>query len=331
MNWRISALIAGALVVLVGALVLAHASPIESVLLLLKGSLGSLSAIGGTLKEATPLLLAGLAVYVGLKAGLFNIGVEGQLVMGAMSCTVIALRVPGPTGVILGMLVGTLTGALWAIPAALIKAYRNGHEVITTIMLNWLAVKLTDYLTAGPIKSPTDQSATTAILADNTHLPSVLTIGNFELNIGLILGIALTIGISWWLRKTVAGYELRAVGANPIAARFAGVSTPKVTVWAMAASGAIAGLGGAVQVLAYEWRFFQGFSPGYGFDGLGVALLAGNSAVGVMPASLLFGILAKGSTALESNGVPRGITTVVLGLLVLIAAAIRYRKVKTVA
>ena len=134
-------------------------------------------------------------------------------------------------------------------------------------------------------------------------------------------------GIAIWLKKTVAGYELQAVGANRIAARFAGISPQKVTVVAMSISGALGGLAGAIQVLAYEGRFYDGFSPGYGFDALGVALLAGNSAYAVLPSSFLFGVLSKGGTALQIDGIPKGITTVVLGMLILIAAAIRYRKV----
>jgi simple sugar transport system permease protein len=298
---------------------------------LYKGSLGTPGAIGRTLKETTPLLIAGLAVFLALRAGLFNIGVEGQLVVGACACAAVAVKVPGPLGIVLGALAAMAAGALWALPAGLIRAYRNGHEVITTIMLNNVAGGLTTALVAGPLRAAGQENTTTADLTTATRLPNLYSHGPFQMNIGLFIGILLSVGLALWLRRTVAGYELQAVGANATAARFAGVRPERVLVRAMLASGALAGLGGAVQVLAYEGRFYAGFSPGYGFDGLGIALLAGGSAYGVVPASLLFGILAQGSVSLGIAHIPKGITTVVLGLVILVAAALRYRKVKTVA
>jgi len=325
------ALITGALAILAGALLVAHESPLVCLQTLIHGSLGSPVAIGGTLRETTPLLIAGLAVFIALRAGLFNIGVEGQLLCGAAACAFVALHIPNAFGMILGLLVGMAAGALWALPAGLIKAFRNGHEVITTIMLNNVALYFTSALVSGPMKDKTQQDTATPNLAAATRMPWIYNHPPVQVNCALVLGVIVAIGMAIWLKKTVAGYELQAVGANPTAAKFAGISTQRVTVLAMSVSGAIGGLAGAVQVLAYEGRFYADFSPGYGFDALGVALLAGTSAYAVMPASLLFGILSKGGTALQIDGVPKGITTVVLGFLILIAAVIRYRKVKTVA
>ncbi|MDR3691061.1 MAG: ABC transporter permease [Fimbriimonas sp.] len=327
MIWRLVAMVAGACAILAGAILVAHQSPIESLTTLIHGSLGSPTAIAGTLRESTPLLICGLAVFIALRAGLFNIGVEGQLLVGACSCAVVAVRFPGPLGMVLGVLVGMVAGMVWALPAALIKAYRNGHEVITTIMLNNVALFLTSALVSGPIKDKTQSDTATSFVAQTTRLPFVYKTQTVEINCALVLGIVLAVAMAIWLKKTVAGYELQAVGANRVAARFAGISPQKVTVLAMSISGALGGLAGAVQILAYEGRFYDGFSPGYGFDALGVALLAGGSAYAVLPSSLLFGILSKGGTALQIDGVPKGITTVVLGLLIFIAAAIRYRKV----
>jgi len=329
-NWKLIALIVGALAALAGIVLVADASPIQALKTLLQGSLGTPAAIGGTLRETTPLLITGLAVFLALRAGLFNIGVEGQLVVGALACAVVATRLPGVGGVLLGILVGMMAGALWALPAGLIRAYRNGHEVITTIMLNNVAALMTTALVAGPFRAPNQENATTVLLGAETRLPAL--IGRpLNINLGLVIGLALAAGLFFWLRRTVSGYELQAVGSNPTAARFAGVSPQRVMVRGMLASGAIAGLAGAVLVLGFEYRFYKDFSPGYGFDGLGIALLAGGNALSVIPAALLFGILAKGGVALGIEGVPRAITTVVLGLIILIAAAIRYRKVKTVA
>ncbi len=322
-------LIVGALALLAGLMILSGASPLGSLVTLLKGSLGTPAAISGTLRETTPLLILGLAVFLALRAGLFNIGAEGQFLLGAVACTWVNLRIPGFGGLILGTLAGAIAGALWALPAGLIKAYRNGHEVITTIMLNSVAVYLTTALVAGPMKDPKQDSPTTADLVAGSRLPWLYDHAPVQLSSALLLGLILTALVALWLRKTVAGYELQAVGASPGAAKYAGIDNRRVVLAAMCSSGAIAGIAGVVQVLAYEGRFYAGISPGYGFDALGVALLAGGSAWGVIPASLLFGVLAKGGTSLQLDEVPKGITTVVLGLIILVAAALRYRKVST--
>lgn len=326
---RLIALVVSALIILIAAIYATGVSPVEALQTLLKGSLGSPGAIAGTLRETTPLLIAGIAVFVALRAGLFNIGVEGQLLVGALAATGVALAVPGAIGLVLAVLAGMLGGALWAIPAGWIRAYRNGHEVITTIMLNNVALLLTGWFVAGPLRDSTQQSPTTHSVG--TMLPDLYRHSPLVVSLALIVGIALAVLLAWWLKRTVSGYELEAVGGNPTAAQWAGISAKKVMVRSMAASGAIGGLAGAMQVLAYEGRFYSGFSPGYGFDALGVALLAGSNPIGMLPGSLLFGMLAKGGTSLQIEGVPKGIATVVLGLLILIAAAIRYRKVKTVA
>jgi len=153
-NWKLPALVLGAVALLAAAILATDVAPLDALATLLRGSLGSPRAIGGTLKETTPLLVAGLAVFLALRAGLFNIGVEGQLLLGAVTCTTIVLRFSGWPGVVLGAVAGMAAGALWAFPAGWIKAYRGGHEVITTIMLNNVAALLTTALVAGPLKAP---------------------------------------------------------------------------------------------------------------------------------------------------------------------------------
>lgn len=328
MKVKLIILIVAAVAVIGAAVVMAGASPIEAARTLVQGSLGSPRAISGTLREATPLLITGLAVFIALRAGLFNIGVEGQFVLGAFAAAVVGLQVGGVAGMVLGVAVGMVAGALWALPAAWIRAYRNGHEVITTIMLNNIAGFLATALVAGPFRDPKQGSPSTAILPG--RIMNVVT-GQLQVNLALVLGLVLIAVAAIWFKRTVAGYELEAVGQNARAARFAGIRSERVTMRAMLASGAIAGLGGAFQVLAYEGRFYSSFSPGYGFDGLGIALLAGSNPLGVIPGAILFGILAKGGVSLGIAGIPKGITTVVIGFVILIAAAVRYREVKKVA
>jgi ABC-type uncharacterized transport system permease subunit len=330
MKLRVFWLALGAFGILILAVWAAGVSPLEAGGKLIEGSMGTPGAISGTLRELTPLILAGIAVFLALKAGLFNIGVEGQLVMGAVSAAFVALQIPGPAGMFLAIVVGAAAGALWALPAGLIKAYRGGHEVITTIMLNNVAGFLTTALVAGPLKAPGQESTTTATLPNSSMLPSVYDVVPLQISSALLLALVMLVMLAVWFKRSVAGFELSLVGANPRAAQLAGVNTSRTVVSAMVVSGAIGGVAGAVQVLAYEGRFFSGFSPGYGFDALGVALLAGGSAFGILPAALLFGILAKGGTSLQIMGVPKGITLIVLGLLILVFAAVRYRRAERV-
>jgi simple sugar transport system permease protein len=306
---------------------MAHAGPWEALKVLFHGSLGSASAFSGTLRETTPLLLCGIAVFIGLKAGLFNIGVEGQLIVGAMTSAAIGLRFPGPAGVLLAILGATVIGALWALPAGIIKAYRGGHEVITTIMLNNVAIYVTNAIVAGPLRDTTQESPTTRILNEHTRLPFLYKTPVLEVSSGILFGVILLVLFARWLNRYVSGYELRLAGANGRAARLAGVNTRKSIVYSMAVSGAIAGLAGAVQVLGYTYRFYSDFSPGYGFNALGVALLAGGSVLAILPAAFFFGILTKGSSALQLLGIPKGSSFIVLGLLVAVFAALRYRKI----
>jgi simple sugar transport system permease protein len=330
LSFKLILLVLASLAAVILALVAVGAAPGAVLSEWLRGSLGTPGARAGTLRQFTPLLIAGVAVFVALRAGLFNIGVEGQFLIGALAAVAVALRVPGPAGLLLGMAIGAAAGAAWAWPAGWIKAYRGGHEVITTIMLNNVALLFTGYLVAGPLKDPNDQSATTATLPAGSRLPNLVADPPFFLSLAVPLGLVVLLVVAVWLRRTVAGYELNATGANPVAARFAGIAVERVMVRAMLASGAIAGLAGGLQALAYQWRFFDGFSPGYGFDALGVALLAGGSPWGIIPGALLFGVLGQGSTAVGATlGVPKGIGGVLLGLLIIVFAAVRYRERKS--
>ncbi len=326
LGWRQILLVLGAFGFVLLVLSMTGVAPPDAFRELVSGSLGSKGAWRNTLRETTPLLVCGIAVLVALKAGLFNIGADGQLLVGAMVATGTALTVAGPWGVALAALSGALAGALWALPAGWIRAYRGGHEVITTIMLNNVAAFLCRAMVNGPMKAPGQQSPTTDVLPAASRMPWLVQSPPFRANLALLVGVALVPLVWLWLRETVSGYELAATGSNATAAKVAGVDVPRVAVRAMALSGALAGLAGAMQVLAYEHRFYDGFSPGYGFDALGVALLSGGSAWGLLPSALLFGVLSQGATAVQLLGVPKGIGGVMLGLLIVVFAAFRYRR-----
>ncbi|MCU0315210.1 MAG: ABC transporter permease [Fimbriimonadaceae bacterium] len=324
--WGMWLFTVGAFAFVVAILVLVKAVPLETFSGMVTGALGTPGGWRGTLREMTPLLILGAAVFLALKAGLFNIGADGQYTVGALAGVATALAVPGPLGMVLALGAGCLAGALWALPAGLIKAYKGGHEVITTIMMNNIARFLTVALVAGPLRNPAQESATTKILAKESQLPILIQDGPFRLNIALFLGLGIVIGVGIWLRTTVSGYELMATGANKRAAEASGVSVAQTLVKAMTASGLLAGLAGAVHVLAYENRFYADFSPGFGFDALGVALLAASNPFLLIPAALLFGAISQGTSAISILGVPKGLSGVLLGLTILVFAVFRYRK-----
>lgn len=318
-------IVAGAAVVILAVAVgSSGSSPGEAWNALLQGTLGSPNAINGTLRETTPLLIAGLAVFLALRAGLFNIGAEGQLMVGALSSVAVAMKVGGPAGVVAGLLAGVLAGCLWALPAALIKVYRGGHEVITTIMLNAVAGYVCTGLVSGVLRDPKQQSPTTATLPPTSMLGSVPLPGGVTVSYGLVAGLLACLAVAWWIKRTVGGFELEATGHNPTAARFAGVSTGRVLIGSMAASGALAGLAGAVMALGYFGRFYADFSPGYGFNSLGVAILAGSQPLALVPAALFFGVVTKAASGLQLVGIPKGIGQIVLGALIALFAAFRY-------
>jgi simple sugar transport system permease protein len=315
----------------VAALLLAiGVMPLDAVYGLLRGSVFTQSGWNETLKNATPLVIAGLAVFVALRAGLFNIGAEGQLLVGALAATAVALNVSGWLGSALSVVAGTAAGALWAFPAGWIKAFRNGHEVITTIMLNNVAGALAVGLVAGPLRNQASSSTSTDIVSESQWLPHLYQDTRLNVSLAIPFAVLLVWGVAVWVRKTVAGFELCATGANAKAALTAGVEVKRVTVRAMCLSGGLAGLAGALQMLAYEHKFYVGFSSGFGFDALGVALLAGSSAWGVVPAALAFGALAKGATTLQATlDVPKGLSGVLMACVIVVFAAYRYRRVRS--
>ncbi|MBB6048862.1 ABC transporter permease [Armatimonas rosea] len=292
-------------------------SPLAAYQALWEGSVGTPDAWGRTLGQATPLLLTGTAVAVGLAVGLFNIGAEGQMAVGGLVGAVVGATVPGVLAVPLGLLCGALVGAAWAWLPVWLKLKRGAHEVITAILLNYVARNVTRWLTTVPLKDPTGQAPQTA----EVHATLPRLAAGHDVHAGLLLGLVAVATVAWALSRTVWGYETRLVGQNKDAARAAGVNVERVTLRAFLLSGALAGLAGAVVVLGVVpfHRFPADFyGIGYGFDGLAVALLAGSQAWAVLPAALLFGALGAGADQMSfATETPKQLAQVVQALLIL--------------
>lgn len=286
------------------------------------GAFGSIYSIADTLLNSVPLLFTGLAVAFGFKAGLFNIGAEGQMYVGALTTAVTALAIPptlGYLGTLLALAAGALAGAAWGFFPGYLKARTGAHEVITTIMMNYVATLLTTYLVKHYFKAPgpVDQ---TAMVPPALRLPEL--IASTRLTWSIVLALALVAAVHWLLTQTVLGYEIIAVGQNPGAAAYAGIPVRRRTALAMAISGAIAGLAGSTLVLGVLYRFITNFSPGYGFTGIAVAVLARNHPWGVVPAALLFGALQAGGLSMQLFArIPSDLMTVIQGLVILFVSA----------
>lgn len=304
----------------VALLLLEGKSPVLAAQALWNGAFANRAAIALTLEKATPLVLTGLAVIVALKAGLFNIGAQGQLLLGSVMSAYVGYRLgglPGPLHLPLALAVGICFGAVPGIVVGLLKAYRGVHEVIATIMLNTVLVNLTDWLAGGPWKQPDQAVSRTPAVLGSARIPHV---GGFP--VGFALAVAVALGIAFVLRRTTFGFRLSTVGANKDAAHYAGISVRRITIVAMALSGALAGLGGAIETLGVVNRFEPGFNRGLGFDGITVALLAKVNARAAIVAALLIGALRASSTQLQSRAqIAPEIVDVVLAVAVLLVAA----------
>lgn len=277
-----------------------------------------------TLTVATPLVAAGLGVALGFRAGLFNIGAQGQIILGAVLAGWIGFALDLPVGLhlLLALVGGVVGGALWGGVAGGLKARTGAHEVIVTIMLNYVALRLVEFLLtlgafqregqANPISPPVEASA---------QLPQLLGSG-FRLHAGLLLVLLAAAGVWWLLERSTTGFALRAVGANPAAARTAGISVPRSYVTVMLLSGGLAGLAGAVHLLGTEDSLTAGIAGSFGFDAITVALLGRSRPGGVVLAGLLFGALQAGGVSMQARtGTPIDIVLVVQSLIVLFIAA----------
>jgi simple sugar transport system permease protein len=276
-----------------------------------------------SLVASTPYIFASLAVALGFRAGLFNIGAEGQLYLGAIFAVWAGFAIKGLPAIIhipLALGFGALGGAIWGFIPGLLKARTGANEVINTIMMNYVAFRLSEYLLRGPLMRPDTFNPVSPFIEESARLPRF-----FQDPIRFHLGFFIALGFAYltyvFLFKTKWGFNLRTVGANPDAARYAGMNIVRNTVLAMVLSGALAGLAGANEVLGVNYSLALAFSSGYGFDAIALALLGKSHPAGVVAASLLFGFLRNGAIKMQVAGIPIDIITIIQALVVVFIAA----------
>jgi ABC-type uncharacterized transport system permease subunit len=295
--------------------------------------------VSNTIVFTTPLLMTGVAVALPFRAGLFNIGAEGQLLAGSVACTVVGVKfssLPAPVLLPMVLLAGTLAGAIWAGIPGVLKATIGAHEVVTTIMLNYIAQWLVRYLiVGGPLQSPHGFSVSPPIGAgarlptllpnDNSLIIFGLPAGVYRVHTGLIIALAAVAVFAFLLWRTSLGYEIRAVGQSQRAARYAGVSVRRTIIVTMLIAGAFAGLAGAVQIAGVDHNLTDKyFSDTTGFDAIAVALLGLGSGVGIILASILFGALHAGGAVMQSDAGISGSLVLVLEALILFSIAANF-------
>ena len=290
---------------------------------LFEGSWGSPRAIAETLVLVTPYTLAGLAVALGFRCGLFNIGAEGQFYMGALLSVIVGFAIHGLPVYIhlpLAMVAGAFGGALWGAIPGFLKAKVGAHEVINTIMMNYIGVKIVEYLVKKQLLDPTSTLDRTPYILPTAELPPLIP--GFRLHAGFIVAIIAVFVVFWLLWKTTTGFEIRAVGANPTAAKAAGMSITKNFVLAMTFSGLLAGLAGAGEVLGLNHNLPAAFVSGYGFDSIAIALIAKSHPFGVMPAAFLWGTLRNGAGLMQLRaGISVDLINIIQALVIMFVAA----------
>jgi len=346
-----SALLVGAIV-----LVLLNKNPIEAYTVLITGAFTNKNGLADTLVKATPLMLVALGIAISFRGGVINIGAEGQLVMGALLATYLAVALgdvlPGPITILICLVAGMVMGGVWGAIAGYLKAYLQVNEILSTIMLNQIAIQIGFYLLRGPMIDPAEVVAGTNI-PHSARFPQATDLLRFtdiaqalgfspsakkagftgfsgelyglfaeptRLHVGLLLAVGMAILVYIFLWRTTIGYRIRAVGLNPSAARYAGINVPRYTIISLALSGMFAGLAGAIEVLGLHHRMFEppAVSAGYGFTGIVVALFGKLHPLGVIPSAILFGgLLVGGDKMQRAVQVPQVLVTALLGLVVI--------------
>jgi ABC-type uncharacterized transport system permease subunit len=313
----ILAFIIGAIIILANG-----KSPIEAYASLINGSLGSPYKIANTFAKTVPLVITGLATAVAFRSGIYNIGGEGQLYLGAFATAYVGFtftNLPAVIGIPVALVFAALAGALYALVPALLKVKYSIDEVITTIMFNSIAVLFTGYLANYPFSSSVGKMGATEMIAPAYKLARLVSRSGLHTGIFFTMGIALV--IYYMMDKTSVGYDFKMIGSNLNFAKYGGINAEKNMVIAMLISGGLCGIAGAFEVLGNHYRFLQSISPGYAFDGMLVSLIVKNNVVGVILMSIFFGMLKTGSIAMEyETSIPSELVLVIQSIIILFIA-----------
>lgn len=310
----------------------ANKSPLEAYKALFLGAFGDLNALGNTLAHATPLILTGLGVALAFKCGLFNIGVEGQLLVGATAAALIGHYVtflPGILHAVVTVLGAVVAGALWGLIPGILKAYRGVHEVLITIMLNYIATDLVSFTIDKLKEFGIPKTPDVLNSAKFLRFSSIFkrTFGESSVSVGFIIAVVASVLVYILIEKTVLGYELRAVGNSPLAAENGGIKIGKNVILVMIISGALAGLAGADRVLGEYHTLISGVSAGLGFEGMAVALLVNNNPIGIIFSGILFGALSSGGLNMALfAGVPQQIIAIIQAIIIFFIASNKFIK-----
>ncbi|RUS45212.1 ABC transporter permease [Cohnella sp. AR92] len=316
-----------AISLLAGALVMAAAgvTPWEAYELMWQGAAGGANSLKETLVKATPLLFAGLSYSFAYRCGLFNIGAEGQIYVGALTGTMAALLLPPMPFWVhlpLALLCSFLGGALWAGIAGALKIGRGASEIINTIMLNYIAIFLISYMVTGPLMDAAGSLPQTAKLPASAILPQL---GGSRLHVGFFVAIGTAIVLYWLLERTTWGFQLRSAGLNRRAAEGMGMPVKRNLLLAMMVSGALAGLGGYVEIAGVQHRLMQNFSPGFGYDGIAVALLGNTHPLGNIVSALLFGGMRAGANSMQRvTGASTSLVYVIQAIMIIVMLVNKY-------
>lgn len=320
---------------IVGAIciVIAGSNPFVAYFALFRGSLGSITYFGETLYKMTPILFTGLSVALAFRCGLFNIGAEGQYIVGTITAVATGWYfswLPGFILIPLILLFGLFAGGIWGGFAGYLKARFGVHEVITTIMMNYIALHTTNLMVRTTFNPQTlipgsIKEAFTVPIPDQAKLLKLSDVipqfGYSSAHIGIVIAIVTAVLIYFLLFKTTVGYEIRSVGFNPDAAEYGGISKKKNTILSMFLAGGLAGLGGAVQVTGIIYMVNQvSAGPGYGFTGISVALVGASHPLGVIASALLFGILDNGARQMQLAGIPKEVTAIIQAVILIFIA-----------
>lgn len=322
-----TAVLAVVLGLLIGGvlMVVSGHNPLEIYRVLFDGAFGDKYAVASSLRWTIPLLFTGVASAIAFRGGMFNIGVEGQMYLGALAGALAGIYLKGlPAWIHIPVivLVSAVAGMLWAFVPALLKVRFGASEVVTTLMLNYVAIYLTDYIVKYYFiaKGAYGQTIVTDPIQASAKLPVLLRAT--QLHAGLIIGLLFIVLFYLLIKRSKLGYEISISGLNPAFAKYGGVSVNRVRMSVMLISGAIGGVGGAVEVMGINWRFMSHFSPDFGFDGILASLLGGNTPIGVLLGALFMGALKAGALSVErSTDVSRSLATIMQGVIICFVSA----------